>query len=104
MDKFDWREMLSRRVGIRRALIGNACRCPWWTNEPFYGLAYLNDGWDQEISSIQAIVDTWPFYVKSEYQGLKLTLQASSCAELGKDETKLISSFRCVSSAHTRAE
>ena len=40
MDKLDWREMLSWRVGVRRALAGNAYICPWWANEPFYRLAY----------------------------------------------------------------
>ena len=40
MDKLDWREMLSWRVGVRRALAGNAYRCPWWANEAFYRLAY----------------------------------------------------------------
>jgi hypothetical protein len=73
MDKMDWREMLSWRVGVRRAVAGNAYRCPWWANDPFYRLAYLNDGWDQEISSIEVIAGTWPFYVKGEFQGLKLT-------------------------------
>jgi hypothetical protein len=40
MDKLNWRETLSWRVGVRRALAGNAYKCPWWANEPFYRLAY----------------------------------------------------------------
>jgi hypothetical protein len=49
MDRLDWREKLSYRAGVRRALAGNAYRCPWWANEPFYRLAYrmvYGRGWD----------------------------------------------------------
>ena len=55
-----------------------------------------DNGWKNEISSIQVKAGTWDFFSEDEFAGENMRLAPGPYPELGPQWTKHIGSFMCV--------
>jgi Beta/Gamma crystallin len=84
---------------------GGRCEVEIFADPKFAGLNAPSDvdqprladnGWKNEISSIQVKAGTWDFFSEDEYAGDNMRLPPGPYPELGPQWTKHIGSFMCV--------
>ena len=84
---------------------GGRCEVEVFAEPKFAGLNAPSDvdqprlsdnGWKNEISSIQVKAGTWDFFSEDEFTGDNMRLPPGPYPELGPQWTKHIGSFMCV--------